>query len=212
MRFILCLSLFLSLMSNTLAGESAYTYTKSNNIYYYSKTNNHTLQLTNSGINSDSALSPNGRWVAFIKKSDYILQSDCLYFLSRGSHGDEIWIYDLKKMQQRLLVANHFSCNEMSQVILDPSHLTFSPDSKTLYFATSAWVTSGAIHAVNVDGKNLRFVTNGNEYRIIMHGHYKGDLIINQHRYYDPPGNGSYDWDWLFSPNGKQIKLYQKID
>ncbi len=198
MRVISFLCLLLFVMSATLASKNA-------------KTKNSVLQRISSDINSNPVLSPNGRWLAFIKKSNYILQSDCLYFSSRGSRGNEIWMYDLKKMQERLLVANHLSCNDMSQVILDPSHLLFSPDNKTIYFETSAWVTSGAIHAVDVDGKNLRFVTDGNEYRVVMHGLYKGDLIVNQHRYSDSPGEGSYDWDWLFTPRGKQIKLYQKL-
>ena len=86
--------------------------------------------------------------------------------------------------------------------------MQFSPDSKTLYFATSAWATSGAIHAIDVNGKNLRFITAGNEYHVVTHGKYRGDLIVNQHRYHDQ--GGSYDWDWLFTPQGKQIKLYRK--
>lgn len=210
MRLILFSFIFFILISKTLADEGIYTYAKSNNIYYYSKTKNLTLQLTHSGINSDPVLSPDGRWLVYIKRSDFILQTDCLYFLSRGEHGDEIWIYDLKTIKKRLLVADHLSCNDMSKVILDPHDLKFSPDSKTLYFATSAWVTSGAIHAVDIDGKNLRFVTNGNEYHVIMDGHFKGDLIVNQHRYHDLPNGGSYDWDWLYTPTGKQIKLYRK--
>lgn len=45
-----------------------------------------------------------------------------------------------------------------------------------------------------------------------MHGKYKGDIVANQHRYRfrgDTP-LGGYDWDWLFTPAGKQIKLYKK--
>ncbi len=97
-------------------------------------------------------------------------------------------------------------------MIVDPSDMQFSPDSKTLYFETSAWATSGAIHAIDIDGKNLRFVTDCNGYRIVMHGRYKGDIVATQHRYRfkgDAP-LGSYDWDWLFTPRGKQIKLYRK--
>ena len=75
-------------------------------------------------------------------------------------------------------------------------------------------MTSGAIHAVDVDGKHLRFVTHGGELRVVQSGSYKGDIIVNQHRYHfkgDTP-LGSYNWDWLFTPTGKQIKLYKKLD
>jgi hypothetical protein len=176
-----------------------------------SKTNDGTMmQLTKEVKNNDRALSPDGRWLAYIKISNYVVPSDCFYPVSKGEHGDEIWIADLKTMKKRLLVANHFSCGDVKKVILDPHHLEFSPDSKTLFFETSAWVVSGAIHAVDVNGKNLRFVTDGGEYRIIQNGLNKGNLIVNQHRYHD--GGGSYNWDWLYTPAGKQIKLYKKED
>ncbi len=167
-------------------------------------------QLTQGAKDTDRILSPDGKWIAYVKKSNYIVPNNCFYFMAKGDHGDEIWIADLTKMKDRLLVADHFSCNNVTKVILDPHHLEFSPDSKTLYFETSAWVVSGAIHAVDINGKNLRFVTDGGEYRIVQDGHYKGDLIVNQHRYHD--GGGSYNWDWLFTPSGKQIKLYKKED
>ena len=116
----------------------------------------------------------------------------------------------MKTKKERLFVANKFACEEPTEKIVDSQNLQFSPDSKELYFETSAWTVSGAIHAVQIDGKNLRFVTDGSEYHVVMRGHYKGDLIVNQHRYHDR--GGSYDWDWLFTPTGKQIKLYKKED
>ena len=161
-----------------------------------SKKNEETiLKLIKEAKNTDQTLSLDGRWLAYIKKSDYIVPSDCFYPVSKGEHGDEIWIVDLKKMKKRLLVTNHFSCGNVKKVILDPHHLEFSPSGKILYFETSAWVVTGAIHAVDVSGKNLRFVTDGGEYRIIQNGPNKGNLVVNQHRYHD--GGGSYDWDWL---------------
>lgn len=164
---------------------------------------------------TDHAISPDGKWFVYIKESNFIVPSDCYAFiLSRGDHSNEIWIVDLKTLENRLLVSSHFSCDDPTKVILDPNNLQFSPDSKTLYFAGGAWVVSGAIHAVNINGKNLRFVADGNGYQVITQGPYKGDLIINQHRYRfqgDTP-MGSYDWDWLFTPAGRQIKLYKKED
>lgn len=168
------------------------------------------LELTQEANDDDQVMSPNGRWLAYVKTSNFIVPSDCFYSASKGEHGEEIWIVDLKKMKKRLLVANHFTCGDVTEVILHPEHLEFSPDSKTLYFQTSAWVVSGAIHAVNVDGKNLRFVTDGNEYSVVRAGPYKGNLIVNQHRYHFGKEVGSYDWDWLYTPKGKLIKLYQK--
>ncbi len=156
--------------------------------------------------------SPDGKWIVFVKKSDYIIPSNCFYFFEKGDHANEIWIISVNEMTKKLLVAPHFNCKDVSKAILDPHNLQFSPDSKTLYFETSAWVTSGAVHAVDANGKHIRFVTDGGDLRIVQYGPYKGDLIVNQHRYRfkgDTP-LGSYNWDWIFTPTGKQIKLYKK--
>jgi len=171
-------------------------------------------QLTKDVKLTDLIESPDGKWIVFVKKSNYTIPSNCFYFSEKGEQADEIWIVNTKEITKKLLVAPHFSCGDVSKVIIDPHNLQFSPNSKTLYFETSAWVTSGAIHAVDVDGNHLRFVTDGNELRVVQSGQYKGDLIVNQHRYRfkgDTP-LGSYNWDWLFTPTGKQIKLYKKMD
>lgn len=172
------------------------------------------FQLDKNAKVTDLTESPDGKWIVFVKKSNYVIPSNCFYFSKKGEQASEMWIVNTKEMTKKLLVAPHFSCGDVSKVIIDPHNLQFSPDNKTLYFETSAWVTSGAIHAVDVDGNHLRFVTHGNKLRVVQSGQYKGDIIVNQHRYRfkgDTP-LGSYNWDWLFTPKGKQIKLYKKED
>jgi hypothetical protein len=158
--------------------------------------------------------SSNGRWIVFVKKSNYTVPDSCFYAFEKGDRTDEIWIVDIAKATKKPLVVPSFNCKDVSKTILDPHNLQFSPDNKTLYFETSAWVTSGAVHAVDVNGKHLRFITDGSELQVVQSGLYKGDLIVNQHRYRfngDIP-LGSYNWDWLFTPKGKQVKLYKKDD
>lgn len=206
--FISCL-LFTSIV---FANHGMYTYAKSNHIYFYSTVKNKIVELTYSGVAHDPVLSSNQRWLAFVIRSKNIIPASCAFSLTKTNYADEIWIINLKTMCKKLLVAGNLDCDHPTKVIIDPHNLQFSPDNKTLYFATSAWATSGAVHAINVDGKNLRFVTDGNAYRVVKNGLYKGDLIVNQHRYRfkgDMP-LGSYNWDWLFTPQGKQIKLYSK--
>lgn len=170
------------------------------------------FQLTKNTKLTNLIESPDGKWIAFVKKSNFTIPSNCFYSAEKGEHANEIWIVNTREMTKKLLVAPHFICGDVSKVVIDPHNLQFSPNSKTLYFETSAWVTSGAIHAVDVDGNHLRFVTDGNELRVVQSGPYKGDIIVNQHRYRfkgDTP-LGSYNWDWLFTPTGMQIKLYKK--
>lgn len=156
--------------------------------------------------------SPDGKWIAIVKKSDFTVPSNCFFASAKGSHAYEIWLINTGNMKKKLLVSPQFDCREVTKVILDPNNLQFSTDSKTLYFETSAWVTSGAIHAVDTNGKNLRFISDGSEFQIMQNGSYKGDLIVNKHRYRfigDTP-QGSYNEDWLLTPTGKEIKIYKR--
>lgn len=169
-------------------------------------------QLTQGAKLTDLVESPDDKWIAFVRRSRYLIPHTCAFSLTKTNYADEIWIVDLNAMRKKLLVAVNSNCDHPKKVIIDPNDLQFSPDSKILYFATSAWATSGAIHAIDVDGKNLRFVIDANQYHVIQHGKYRGDLIVNQHRYRfkgDTP-LGSYNRDWLFTPHGKQIKRYKK--
>src|SRR3990167_10891900 len=164
--FLSCLLFFKALFADT----GIYTYSKSGNVFFYSKKEDRVLQLTHSGKSKHAVLSPNGRYVVYVKKSNFVAPHNCFYFYLRGEHADEIWIADLSNMEKRLLVFPTFDCDDVSKDTMDPHHLIFSPNGKTIYFETSAWATSGAVHAVDVDGKNSRFVTAGDELRVIQVG------------------------------------------
>ena len=41
------------------------------------------------------------------------------------------------------------------------------------------------------------------EFEVVSSGHYRDDLLVQQHRYFI--GGGSYDWYWLLKPDGKEI-------
>ena len=98
------------------------------------------MRLTQGEKIIERASSPDGRWLAYVKKGNYIIPSDCLDFVSKGDHGSEIWIVDLKQMKKRCLVKNYFSCDDdVSKLILDPQDLKFSPDSKILYFTLQTY-------------------------------------------------------------------------
>jgi hypothetical protein len=85
------------------------------------------------------------------------------------------------------------------------SYLFLSPDSKTLYFETDAWVTAHAIHAFDLSTKSIRFVTNGELECVVLAGRYQGDLVVQQHRYFVQ--GGSHDDLYLFTPEGKEIGM-----
>ena len=83
--------------------------------------------------------------------------------------------------------------------------LTLSPDGRTLFFISAAWATSGAVHSVNLTTGAVSYVSPGNELMVIPHGEYRGDLVVQKHKYL--VGNGSYDQYWVVTPDGKELGL-----
>ncbi|MBI4383719.1 MAG: PD40 domain-containing protein [Nitrospinae bacterium] len=123
-------------------------------------------QVTHAGRDHGPALSPDGRWVAFSreiedkaeeckKKNDWICATD------------QLWVVDLETRSERLLLEPREDARDMKDVIGGFENKDFSPDSKTLYFDTPAWAVSDAVHAVDIDGKNERFVTPGSLLRVV---------------------------------------------
>jgi hypothetical protein len=102
----------------------------------------------------------------------------------------------------RILLASTPS-NDPKANLTDFSHLSLSPDGKMLYFQTSAWATSGAIHSLDIATKKTSYVTSGEIACVVLGGEFQGDLVVQQHRYYIQ--GGSYDALYLYNPPGKLI-------
>lgn len=198
MRLFSSIACLLVIASSSFAS----VFVKAGNIYY--SQGGQDVQLTKTNHDDSPILSPNKKLIAFIRTGHQIIPPNCLDFSDISSkYGNQIWIYNIVNKTERLLVDNNFSCNKPKKRIVDPQQLHFSPNSRTLYFVTSAWAVSGAVHAINVDGTNYRYIQPANELEVIKSGDYQGYLALQQHRYFI--GGGSYDWYWLFTPDGKEI-------
>lgn len=200
------LQLFLSCMlfftSPYLIASKSLIHVESGNIYYGS--DNESIQLTNTGNDGFPALSPNKKSIVFLRRSGPAIPQECLTD-NAETHSWQIWLYDLVSKKEDLLVAANFNCENIEEMIVFPEvgSLTFSPDSKSLYFLTNAWATSSKLHVVDIASKKQHFLMQANSIKVVNHGKYKGYLIVQQHRYF--LNSGSYDWYWLFSPEGKEI-------
>lgn len=204
MRLLYGFIIFLfSSASFSVEAKSAPVVVDAGNIYYIQDDRSN-VQLTHSGHDHDPVISPDKKHITFIRVSSEVIPEDCRSFSNTSTpYGEQIWIVDIEQKKERLLVNNHFSCSKPMEMIIDPHYLTFSPDGKTLYFLTSAWATSGAVHAVKIANAQQHYLLPANSLKVVADGEYKGDLIVNQHRYLI--GGGSYDWYWLFTPEGKEI-------
>lgn len=85
------------------------------------------------------------------------------------------------------------------------NNLYISPDSKTLFFNSVAWATSGAIHSLDIDTGAVKFVSAGELSCVVLGGEYQGNLIVQKHKYFVQ--GGSHDDLYLVTPAGKELGL-----
>ena len=139
----------------------------------------------------ESVRSPSGDLVAFTRSTpDRLVLSP----FDRLQEATEIWISRADGSDQRLLVRGDQGHSGLH-------NLQFSPDGRELYYLCSGWVTSHSLNAVDVHTGDRRYVCAGTLFEVLRDGRHGGHLIVEQHRYY--PMGGSYDWPWLFTPDGK---------
>jgi hypothetical protein len=162
------------------------------------KENHKKIQLTFDGNNSSPVLSPDGTLVAYVHSvSGKAIETGA------GEGGlTELWIAHPDNARTEKLVSPR-SAEDMSNVIAGITDIQFSGDSRTIFFSSKAWATSGAVHKVNVVSKKESFVTPGNSLKLIRKGKYKGLLKVNQHRYHKQ--GGSYNCDYIFTLDGKEV-------
>jgi len=157
-----------------------------------------TTALTSSGRDSNPALAPDGKWVAFVRKVD----GKKIATGSDEVDPSELWQVRVDGKEPSLLVRCRAS-EKVESVIGGFENLQFSADGKLLYFVTPAWATSGAVHVVDTTNRKEHYVFPGNDLKVVKSGEYKDCLLVQQHRYF--VGSGSYDWYWLLRPDGKEV-------
>lgn len=154
------------------------------------------MRLPDTGL----AHSPDGR-VAFVRATPKQLVITSL----GDEEATELWLADSDGSHARRLVAGS-EAGSVEHAIAMMHALHFSPDGRRIYFLSRAWVTSDAIHAVDVATGRERFVAPGNSLMIIPRGPLAGCLLVEQHRYW-PNERGSYDWTWVLTSDGKEITV-----
>ncbi|KQS03738.1 hypothetical protein ASG11_05340 [Sphingomonas sp. Leaf357] len=82
----------------------------------------------------------------------------------------------------------------------------FSLDGGYVYVEADAYVTSPAIHQIDVRTGTARYVTDGGLYGVLRNGSWRGYLVVQQHRY-RRDGAGSYDPYVVVRPDGSQVAV-----
>lgn len=162
--------------------------------------NGENSQLTSNGGNSLPTLSPDGKLVAFV----HLASGAPISTGSGASAPTELWVVTVSTKKAEKIVSPR-NAKDMRNVIAGISALQFSTDSKTLFFLSDAWTVSGAVHKVNLATKKESFLTAGKSLKVIRSGKYKGDLMVDQHRYHRQ--GGAYDCDYVIGPDGKEVSV-----
>lgn len=155
-------------------------------------------QITTEGRCFDPTVSPDKRYVAYVKETPDILVNAA----SGDVPANEIWVYDVALDKHDLLLRG-MDHENLDNFIGEIGRLQYSLDGKTIYFYSAAYATSGKIQAVDVQTKNTRYVIDGNSFEYIYKGKYAGNLLVSRHVYLDNGTEFSY---WLISPTGDTIK------
>ncbi len=156
------------------------------------------VRLTTDGKNSDPALSPDKRRIAYVHET----AGKAISTGSGAAAPPQQRGMDIDRQPPATHV-RPADARKVEDILAGFSSPAWSPDGRTLYFAGAAYATSGAIHAYDFGTKRVRFFLPGNDPQVVPTGEYKGDLLVMQHRYV--LGGGSYDWYWLFTPAGKEV-------
>jgi len=173
-------------------------YVKGGNIFFQSGPSKTPIQLTSSGKDDQPSLSPDKKEIVFIRHTP----GKTIEAGLGPAEATELWIIGVDGKRATRLVTGRPAA-KMNEVLADIRSPQFSPDSKRIYFLSAAWVTSGAVHVVDLGTGSEHFVCPGNSLEVLEKGRYAGHLLISQHRYF--LAGGSYDWIWLFTPNGKEV-------
>ena len=157
-----------------------------------------TKTLTKSGHDSEPALSPDKKWIVFVRT----IPGKKISTGSGEVDFTELWQIRADGKEPTLLVRSKES-DKMETLLAGFSKPQFSSNGKLVYFLSEAWATSGALHIVDTTNSKEHFVCPALEFEVVPSGEYRDHLLIQQHRYF--VGGGTYDWFWLFRPDGKEV-------
>lgn len=157
------------------------------------------VRLTQGHADRDPVLSPDGRVVVFTRAQPEDEGQDCVASVKSGAG---FWSVDVASGKARQLTSARASENPKTQLCVF-SEKQFSSDGKRLYFSTPAWATSGAVWVYDFTKTKASYLLPGNGFFVLSackDKTYRDKLVVSQHRYF--AFGGSYDWYWLFGPNG----------
>lgn len=115
----------------------------------------------------------------------------------------ELWMHDLHAGASRLLLVERQS-DSPRRSLVGINGLRFSADGRQLYFLSEAWVTSNALHRVDILSGRVVHLGAANDFLLIEDGGDAGRLLVQRHVY--KPGGGSEEIWFLATGKGRSVR------
>ncbi len=212
---ILWMALFL--ISISFNAQAASVRVADGNILYVGD-DGKTKQVTTSGRDEDPKLHPDGQWVYFVRDVEGKWVGEKFYPPKGAEIKDGLLKQELWRVKKdgtgatMLFRSEHAAIDgpDPDYAVATVGNIQFSPSGDKVYFETSEWVTSAALHMMNADGTQETMLGPGNDTKIVLSARtfedreksYEGYIVTDQHRYWFY--GGSYDWYYLFTPDLKK--------
>jgi len=160
-------------------------------------------QITSNGLDSDAALSPDGRYVVFIRKTTVPCGFD--EPLSANPVRTQVWEASLDPIAApRVVFAGIVHASQHSYCSFSRPQLT--SDNTHAYFLIGLSATENAIVRLNLrtgTAEEMSRVFGGVIlYHVVSAGPYRNDLVV-QKKHYLPAGVSQLFW--LVDPEGKEL-------
>ncbi|MBI1817052.1 MAG: hypothetical protein HYR72_18905 [Deltaproteobacteria bacterium] len=181
----------------TMSAAAQTTFEKDGNIFFTDATGQ-TKQLTSSGKDAAPTLSPDKKYVTFIRTLD----GPKIWTGRDDAYPQEIWIISSDGRGARRLVASPTKPGQESS-LASFSNPQFAFDGRSVFFMTNCAAVSNCIYNVDVTTGRVKPLGGGNMLDVIHEGNCRGCLIVIKHKYF--LAGGSYDWYWLLTSNGMEI-------
>jgi hypothetical protein len=161
-------------------------------------------KLTASEMDVDPVLAPGGAVVIYTRqgRGRSVRGYDASQLCTMDPRPDELRQINADGTGDKALLTGRKGGPD--EQLCDFKNKQFSSDGRRLYFLTSSWATSGALHVYDMRTSDEHFVLPANDLLVLSFcpNKYKDDLVVLLHRHFLL--GGSYDWYWLYDSTGKK--------
>jgi hypothetical protein len=206
----------LSILLTTLYCFSAIperAFTKEGNLFIQFD-NSEIIQITFKGQDSDASMASNRKFIVFLRT---VKNPDAKEEGEQLIDETSIILYNLENSKEQILVQGcKFDGEGSSKISYSDSEgypftglcniqkPILSPDNERIYFETTAWTVSAAIHFCSIPTGMISFFHAGSLNEVLPNGNLS--INVTETR----KNKGRYYQDWLFDSKGKAIKALGK--